>query len=109
MAWLSRSENMATRTLAPVTSSRPDDWTWIQFVVDVVAQALAQPLDIDAAGPQNGYRIAVLGQGDQQVLQGRVLMPPLVGYGQRSMQRLLQVSRQHDRDYSRSRVHCKGC
>src|SRR5215470_10249727 len=28
-AWLSRSENSATSTLAPVTSSRPEDWTWI--------------------------------------------------------------------------------
>src|SRR6266851_4931673 len=27
-AWLSRSENSATSTLAPVTSLRPDDWTW---------------------------------------------------------------------------------
>src|SRR5260370_9954034 len=26
-AWLSRSENSATSTLAPVTSLRPDDWT----------------------------------------------------------------------------------
>src|SRR5271155_2692018 len=28
-AWLSRSAKIATRTLAPVTSSRPDDCTWI--------------------------------------------------------------------------------
>src|SRR5215831_4404063 len=28
-AWLSRSENSATSTLAPVTSSRPEDCTWI--------------------------------------------------------------------------------
>src|SRR5713101_5839610 len=28
-AWLSRSAKMATSTLAPVTSSRPDDCTWI--------------------------------------------------------------------------------
>src|SRR5918911_5498220 len=28
-AWLSRSAKIATRTFAPVTSSRPDDCTWI--------------------------------------------------------------------------------
>ena len=28
-AWLSRSAKIATSTLAPVTSSLPDDWTWM--------------------------------------------------------------------------------
>jgi len=28
-AWLSRSEKMATSTLAPDATSRPDDWVWM--------------------------------------------------------------------------------
>ena len=56
-AWLSRSLNSATSTFAPVTSSRPDDWTcrmarwttrWKPAVGDgsMLASALSAPSSV---------------------------------------------------------------
>ena len=106
-AWLSRSENRATSTLAPVTSLRPDDWTWIaarwmtrwkpggrlgvdhavdhqagQIVIQEVGQAGPQPLDLDRAGLEHGHRVLVLGQRHEQMLEGRVFVLTGIGQGQ---------------------------
>ena len=123
----SRSENRATSTLAPVTSLRPDDWTWIaarwmtrwkpavglasttpstarpgQLVVEEVHQAGPQPLDLDRAGLEHGHRVLVLGQRHQQMLEGRVFVLTGIGQRQRPAQGLLECSRQHGHHLSSS-------
>ena len=112
-AWLSRSENRATSTLAPVTSSRPEDCTWIaarcttrwkpavgfgiarpvggqagQVLVEELLQIAPQLVQIHAAGPQHGRRIRIVGKAEQQVLQGGVFVTALAGEGQGAVQRL---------------------
>ena len=111
-------ENIATSTLAPVTSSRPEDWTWIaarcrtrwkpavglasparfetrprELVVEIVDDVAAEAVEIDAAGAQHGGSVLILGQSQQKVLERRIFVAPLVGLGQSSMQALLEVTR----------------
>ena len=103
-AWLSRSENSATSTLAPVTSLRPgrldvdggalddaleargrqrlarrlgDDA--LEAVVDEGLEIVPQAVDIDAAGLEHRRRILVLRHRQQQVLERRVFVPALAG------------------------------
>ena len=103
-AWLSRSENSATSTLAPVTSLRPDDCTWtaarwttrwkpavgsgslgvlgddaLQAIVDEGFEIVAQAVDVDAAGLEDGNRVLVLGHRQKQVLERGVFVPALAG------------------------------
>ncbi len=63
-----------------------------QLVVDIAEHIAAQPVDVDAARAQHGNGILVLGQRQQQVLEGGVFVPPLVGVGQCPVQRLFQIA-----------------
>jgi hypothetical protein len=60
-----------------------------QLVVDVVAEIAAQALDIDVAGPHDCDRVLVVHQGQQQMLEGGVIVPPVVGVGEGPAQGLL--------------------
>ncbi len=64
----------------------------VEFVVDIAEHVAAQPVEIDAAGPQYGNGVLVLGQRQQQMLEGGVFVPPLVGVGQGPVQRLFQIA-----------------
>jgi hypothetical protein len=89
--------------LAPVTSSRPDDWTWITarwmtrwkpdvgFLVDIVAYRAAQLVDIDIARAHDRRSIGILDQRQQQMLKRGILVMPLIGIGQRLMDRLFET------------------
>ena len=116
-AWLSRSAKMATSTLAPVTSSRPEDCTcttarWITRWKPVVGWASVDALDEQAgelvveilgdaaraassrstdAGAHDRGGIAVVEQRQQQVLERRVFVMALVGVFERAMQRRFQA------------------
>ena len=59
-----------------------------QLVADIVIDLVAQPLDRDAAGPQHRDGVLILGQGQQQVFERRVLVAPLIGQSEGTMQRL---------------------
>ena len=63
-----------------------------ELVVDIVQDLAAQPLEIDAAGAQHGDRILILGQRQQQMLERGVFVPPLIGVGERPMQRLFEIA-----------------
>ena len=60
-----------------------------ELVVDIVAEVAAQPLDIDVAGPHDRDRVLVVDQRQQQVLEGGVVVPPVVGVGEGPAQGLL--------------------
>jgi hypothetical protein len=53
-----------------------------ELVVDVIAQVAAQPLDIDIASPHDRDRVLVVDQRQQKVLEGGVIVPPVVGVGE---------------------------
>ena len=64
-----------------------------ELLVEAAHQLLAQAIDLDATGAHDGDRVAVLGERQQQMLERHEFVPPLVGECQRSVQRLLQISR----------------
>ena len=63
-----------------------------QLVIDVGQDLAAQPVEIDAARAQHRDRILIVGQRQEQVLQGGIFVAPLVRVGQRPMQRLFQIA-----------------
>ncbi len=58
----------------------------LEFGLEVIDQAGAQLVEIDAAGTHHGGRIGIIDQRQQQVFQRRILMMALVGNRQRTMQ-----------------------
>ena len=94
---------MATSTLAPVTSSRPDVCTcitarWItrwkpavgldsslpsltrfSSSFDICGEAAAQLVDVDIAGPHHGGGVLVVDQREQQMLERGIFVVPFVG------------------------------
>ena len=66
-----------------------------ELAVDIFGEVAAQPLDIDVAGAHHGNGVLVVGQRQQQMLEGRIFVPPLLGVGERAMQRLFEIGRQH--------------
>ncbi len=63
-----------------------------QVLVEELRQIGAQLVEIDPAGAQHGRGIGVVGQAEQQVLQGGVFVPSLAGERQRAMQRLFEIT-----------------
>ena len=66
----------------------------VEFVVDIARGRSAQRVDIDVAGPHDRGRVAVVGQGQQQMFERREFMVPLVGEGHRLMQGLFEAARE---------------
>jgi hypothetical protein len=58
-------------------------------VIDILNQRLAERVKVDVAGPHDGCRIGIVNQGEQQMLERRIFVMPLVGKGQCLMERLL--------------------
>jgi hypothetical protein len=61
----------------------------LEFRVDIGGEIAPQLFHFDAAGAQDGDRVLVLGQRQQQVLQRGVFVLALIGQPERAMQRLL--------------------
>ena len=95
-----------------------------ELVVDIVGEVAAQPLDIDVAGAHHGDGVLIVDQRQQQVLERRVFVPPLVGEARARCRvcsrfgdsiRTLSFTRpayRHDGRTGRhsfSIVHCSGC
>ena len=60
---------------------------------EIIHETAAQLVEIDAACAHHGRCIAVIDQGQQEMLQCRVLMMTLVGNRQRTMQGLFKALR----------------
>src|SRR5918997_2873080 len=76
-AWLSRSAKMATSTLAPVTSSRPDDWTWItaRWITrwkPAVGFESARPSNTRLASSVSTYSTRLRRRRSRSTLQARI-------------------------------------
>ncbi len=62
-----------------------------EFGFEIVDEAGAQLVEIDAAGPHHRRRIRVIDQRQQKVFERRILVMPLVGNRQRTMQGLFKA------------------
>jgi len=60
-----------------------------------MSDVAAELIEIDGAGAQDGHRVLVLDQRQQQMLERRILMPTLIGVGESAMQGLFEITRQH--------------
>jgi NADPH-dependent ferric siderophore reductase len=63
-----------------------------ELVVDVVQHVAAQPVEVRTAGAQHGDRVLILGQREQQMLEGGIFMPALVSVSESPMQRLFEIA-----------------
>ena len=104
--------------MAPVTSSRPEDWTWItarwitrwkpavglescaavgdevrELGVDIVDEVAAQDVEVDVAGAHDGGRVLIVDQGEEEMLERGVFVPPLAGEGESSVEGLFEAAR----------------
>ena len=61
-----------------------------ELVLDVVDDLLLQHVDVDRAGFEDCVRVSVVRQRQEQVLQRRVFMMPVVGQGQGTVERLFK-------------------
>jgi hypothetical protein len=62
-----------------------------EFLVDIVAYRAAQLVDIDIARAHDRRSIGILDQRQQQMLKRGILVMPLIGIGQRLMDRLFET------------------
>jgi hypothetical protein len=60
-----------------------------EVLVEEFAEVLAQLVEIDAAGAEDGGGVAVVGEAEEKVLQRRIFVPALAGEREGAMQRLL--------------------
>ena len=61
-----------------------------EFVLDVVDDLLLQHVDVDRAGLEDRIGVGVVRQRQEQVLQCRVFVVPVVGQGQGTVERLFK-------------------
>ncbi len=65
----------------------------LQFGFEIGDEAAAQLVEVDIARPHHRGRILVLDQRQQEMLERRIFMVPLVGERQRAMERLFEAAR----------------
>ena len=66
----------------------------LELGLEIVDEAAAQLVEIDAAGSHHRGGVLVVDQRQQQVLERRILVMPLVRDGQRAMQGLFKALRE---------------
>ena len=58
--------------------------------VEILDDGLAQPVEVDATGPENRRRIDVVDQRQQKMLEGRIFVTALVGERERPAKGLFE-------------------
>ena len=94
----------------------------VELGFEIGDEAAAQLLQIDVAGPHHRRGVLIFDQRQQEVLQRRILVVPLIGERQSAMQRLFETARERGhfsfsslvltaspRNHFFSMMHCKGC
>ena len=64
----------------------------LELGVDIFDEVAPQHVEVDVAGPHHGRGVLVLDEREEQMLERRVLMAPLVGGGQGAMEGLLEAA-----------------
>ena len=67
----------------------------LQLLVDEALEVAPQPVHVDAARLEDGDGVGVVQEREQEMFQGRELVPPLDGKRQRAVQALLEIAREH--------------
>ena len=62
----------------------------LEFVLDIVDDLLLQHVDVDRAGLEDRIGVGVVRQRQEQVLQRRIFVVPVVGQGQGTVERLFK-------------------
>ena len=65
-----------------------------QFGFQISDQAAPQLVEIDIAGTHHRGGVLIVDQRQQQMLEGRVFMVPLIGEGERPVERLIKAARE---------------
>ena len=65
----------------------------LQLGFEIGGEAAAQLVEIDIAGPHHRGRILIVDQGQQQVLERRIFVVPLIGERQCAVERLFKAAR----------------
>src|SRR4030095_2804131 len=61
---------------------------------DIGDEIAAELLEIDIASPHDGRSVLVIDQREQQMLERRILVVPLIGESERPVERLLKAARE---------------
>jgi hypothetical protein len=83
-----------------------------QIGVEIVGQRLLQRREINVAGAHHPGGVLVVGEGQEQMLQGRILVLSLIGVGHGAVEGFFEVARKRGQalaPQSFSMVHCSGC
>ena len=93
-----------------------------QFGFEIGDQAAAQLVEIDIAGAHHRRGVLIVDQRQQQMFQGRIFVVPLIGDGERPVERLLETARERwhqipisfcigrlPNSHFFSITHCRGC
>ena len=83
----------------------------VELGVDIVEHRALQLFEIDVAGAHDGGRVGVVDQRQQQMLERRIFMMPLIGEGERLMKGLFEAlgESRHSEPHFFSITHCSGC
>ncbi len=65
----------------------------LEFGLEVRGQAAAQLVEVDVAGPHHRRRVLIVDQGEQEVLERRIFMVPLIGERQCTVEGLFKTAR----------------
>jgi hypothetical protein len=64
-----------------------------ELLVDIIANSATQLFKINIAGAHDGRSVGILDQRQKQMLERGIFMVPLIGIGQRLMDRLFKTVR----------------
>ena len=65
----------------------------LQLGFEVRREAAAQLVQVDVARPHHRRRVLIVDQGEQQMLERRIFMVPLIGERQCTVERLFKAAR----------------
>ncbi len=66
----------------------------LQLGVDIVGEIGLELLEIDIAGAHDGGRVLIVDERQQEMLERRIFVAPLIGERERAMQGLFEVARE---------------
>ena len=62
----------------------------LELRIEIVNDGLAQPVEVDAAGPEHRRRVDVVDQRQQQMLERRIFVTALIGERERPTESLFE-------------------
>ena len=63
-----------------------------EFLVDIIAQILAEGVELDRAGTHDGSRIGIIDEAQKKMFERRIFVVALIGSRKRTMERLFEIT-----------------